>query len=247
MGFNASRIRFSAALVITLLCAGRAFHIIPRPAVSRSAAGYRQLLVMLASQNSPREGDPLRAATGIRPSLHPVTINAIANVLKSRANNSSDFPLRADQEAGIEPLQVALSAGRIAAEAIAKRQASSSTDGMKLQPDEEQAIAGRVVGVTMRLDMLEKALSERCRATSWVAKYAAWDSFGVLQQEELSKEVDRRILDDPLFGMSRAECLLALFLTTVEAPALELQNIAAAGGSQVDFLDEDRKEALLLT
>lgn len=96
---------------------------------------------------SPTRGDPLRDATRIRPSLHPVTIKAIATVPKTRAQNLQDAPLRVSSEA--TALQVALSAGKIASGTIAQRQAISAADGMKLQQEEESTVAGGIVGVTM--------------------------------------------------------------------------------------------------
>ena len=57
--------------------------------------------------------------------------------------------------------------------------------------------------------------------------------------------IDQRCLDDPLFSMNRAECLLAIFLQTVEAPEMEKLNTAVPGGSEADFLDSDRREVLL--
>lgn len=191
-----------------------------------------------------RKGDPVRAATGIRPSLHPVTINAIAEVLKARAINS--ISNKSDQEAQ-SPLQIALAAGQIAAEAIGKRQESSQDDEMTLEPEEAQTIAGRVVGVAVRLDALEEQLYEKCSRTSWVSKYGEWASFGVLKNECSTEKVSvsKVILDDPLFVMNRAECLLAIFLHHVEAPELELKNATVAGGSNVDFIDSDRREVLL--
>ena len=191
-----------------------------------------------------KEGDPFRAATGIRPSLHPVTINALAEALKVRAQNLNEMPMRVTKT--VEPLQVALTAGRIASEAVEKRQRTSEKDGMSLTAEEEQTIAGRVVGVIMRLEELEMALYEKCESTGWIAKYNEWTSFGVLKDESNEKEVDAMVLTDPLFGMNRAECLLALFLNTVEAPGLEKNNASVPDASQVDFLDEDRREVLLV-
>lgn len=191
-----------------------------------------------------RKGDPVRAATGRRPSVHPVTINAIAELLKARAKNS--ISNKSDQDAQ-SPLQIALAAGQIAAEAIGKRQESSQDDEMTLEPEEAQTIAGRVVGVAVRLDALEEQLYEKCSRTSWVSKYGEWASFGVLQNERSKEKVSisKIILDDPLFVMNRAECLLAIFIHHVEAPELELKNATVAGGSNVDFIDSDRREVLL--
>ena len=185
-------------------------------------------------------GDPLRAATGIRPSLHPTTINAIAEALKTRASNSPDTPLVV--EGDVQPLDVALSAGKIAATAIEKRQRTSGQDGMELTPEEGQTIAGRVVGVVMRFAELEEMLNSKVANVGWIKKYGEWDTFGVLEDES---QVQNRIKMDPLFAMSRAECLLALFLDTVEAPQMERIGQSAPGGSGVDFLDADRQEVLL--
>lgn len=185
-------------------------------------------------------GDPLRAATGIRPSLHPTTINAIAEALRLRASEDPNTPLVVGE--GTPALQVALSAGRIAATAIEKRQVSSKTDGMTLTAEEGQTIAGRVVGVVMRLKQLEDILHSRVVAVEWVKKYGEWSMFGVLEDESSVKE---KIQADPLFTLCRAECLLALFLDTVEAPQMEKIGWTAPGGSLVDFLDEDRLQVLL--
>ena len=184
-----------------------------------------------------KAGDPLREATGIRPSLHPVTINAIADALKKRAKNATSFDLK-------EPLTVAQTAGGIAVEAIQRRQAASKQDGMTLTSEEEQTIAGRVVGVVMRFPELESALQEACQEAPWVAEYYEWSSFGAVPPEQESS-LSEQLLMDPLLAMNRAECLLALFLERVERPSLEKSHQEVAGGSHVDFLDKDRKEVLL--
>lgn len=185
-------------------------------------------------------GDPLRAATGIRPSLHPTTINAIAECLKTRASNNPETPLRVSDD--VQPLDVALSAGKIAATAIEKRQRSSTEDGMELTSEESQTIAGRVVGVVMRLNELESLLNSKVSSVDWIKKYGEWETFGVLENEE---NVEDKIKMDPLFTLSRAECLLALFLETVEKPQMDKLGTSAPGGSGVDFLDADRQEVLL--
>jgi hypothetical protein len=191
-------------------------------------------------------GDPLRAATGIRPSLHPVTINALADALRARARNDADFPIRVNEST--QPVEVAVAAGKIASSAIEKRQKTSDEDGMTMTVVEEQTIAGRVVGVVMRFDDLEQKLWSKCQVAGWVSKYGEWDSFGVLVDESdvdtAVSIVDERIASDPLFAMNRAECLLAIFLQTVEAPSLLKVNQTVPGGSAVDFLDADRLEVL---
>ena len=117
---------------------------------------------------------------------------------------------------------------------------------MELTAEEEQTIAGRVLGVVMRLDALEVTLQERVSSVGWIAKYNEWSAFGVLPKEETdSTDLDSRIIDDPLFCMNRSECLLALFLKTVEIPQLEKAGKSVPDGSRIDFLDADRSEVLL--
>mmetsp|Transcript_30763 Transcript_30763/g.47166 ORF Transcript_30763/g.47166 Transcript_30763/m.47166 type:complete len:283 (+) Transcript_30763:164-1012(+) len=191
------------------------------------------------------KGDELREATGIRPSLHPVAINAIAEALKLRATGKEVLTVSED----VQPLQVAMTAGRIAAEAIERRQTASQQDGMVLEAEEGQTIAGRVVGVIMRFDELEGMLQNKVKEVEWVAKYDQWNDFGLLNDEPAKgspgDDVRIRIQDDPLFTMCRAECLLALFLHHVEMPQLTKAGVTVPDGSSIDFLDDDRRMVLL--
>ena len=191
---------------------------------------------------SPIKGDPLRDATGIRPSLHPTTINAIADALKYRAVKEDGMFFRVSDT--VQPLEVAATAGKIASNAIAKRQQSSDQDGMKLTPQEEETIAGRILGVVMRLDNLEETLFNKVSNVGWVAKYNEWATFGAL--ETGMEGLDERIKEDPLFSMSRAECLLAIFLKEVEIPQLAKAEQTVPDESKIDFLDADRSEVLLV-
>lgn len=185
------------------------------------------------------KGDPLREATGVRPSLHPTTINAIAEALKLRASGNKDYSLSVAD--GDKPLDVVVSAGKIATQAIAKRMDTSKEDGMAFTEKECQTIVGRVVGVAVRFGQLEELLVGQVASVSWVKKYNEWSSFGVLEDEGGVRD---RIRDDPLFTLSRAECLLALFLNTIEGPTLEGTEETVPGGSEVDFIDADRAEVL---
>jgi hypothetical protein len=187
------------------------------------------------------EGDPLREATGIPASLHPTTINAIAEALKFRARKKEGMAFRVSDT--VPPLEVAATALQIAKSAISKRQKYSEEDGMSLTIKEEQTVAGRVLGVIMRLDDLEDGLHEKVSKVEWIAKYNEWATFGTLETEN-DESVDQRIKDDPLFSVSRAECLLALFLKTVETPALEKANETVPDGSKIDFLDKDRLDVI---
>jgi hypothetical protein len=198
----------------------------------------------LNSSSSSNEGDKLRAATGIRPSLHPVTINALVTALKSRARASLTSSEAWPQET---PLELAMLAGEIAAKALLQRRQQSDQEFL---PPEEQAIAGRVVGVVMRLPELETLLASQCQqpGAAWIAKYNEYHSFGILGEELVSSNealVHDRVLSDPLFVLSRAESLLALFLHTVEVPQLQDRNASVPDQSSIDFIDADRKDVLL--
>ena len=229
-------------------------------------------------------GDPLREANGIRASIHPTAINAIAESLKARAvqiikkksdSNNDDDDDDDDDEMDyfrvtdtVGPLQVMVTAGQFASNAIQKRQEASvdTNDGMKMNNREEECVAGRVMGVIMRLDDLENELVERTMDVDWVAKYDEWPSFGVLEDESklilknesengksednndkdvMMKKVHEKIIDDPLFCMNRAECLLAIFIQEVEFPQFQKLNETAPDESKIDFLDTDRLEVVI--
>lgn len=123
---------------------------------------------------------------------------------------------------------------------------------------ESQLICGRVVGVIMRLRQLEETLIRRVMAKSWVRKYNEEGTFGVLREEcdeqmektSLDQVLAEKIVHDPLIRMHRAECLLALFLNTVERPTMERisssgEEVLPFGTSNVDFIDADRLEVLM--
>jgi hypothetical protein len=219
-----------------------------------------------------KTGDPFRAASGNRPSLHPITINAVADALKKRSQqqiktsrsdgDEQDSPQQQKYNFSfrtsdtVAPIDVAITAGSIASAAIAKRRqeqdATNEDARLKLTEKEEQTVAGRILGVIMRLDELEELLWNRVSNADWVSQYDEWTNFGVLeaegQQQQKAKRqsvVDQRIVDDPLFCLNRAECLLALFLDTVEAPQLAQAGETVPDNSKIDFIDSDRLEVIL--
>lgn len=216
----------------------------------------------LSKNNKKKEkGDSIRSTTGIRPSLHPTTINCISEALMLRSTNNPDIDI--DVSTTSEPLQVAITASSIAFKAIDKRNSDKDDTSEKFTMEESQTISGRVVGVVMRMNELEELLVQRVGSVGWVKKYGEEESFGVLgaecqsqggddiaannnnNQEDLEKKkLAETIKINPLFRMTRAECLLCLFLDTVERPKLESLGEAVAGGSEVDFIDEDRLEVL---
>ena len=160
-----------------------------------------------------------------------------------------------------EPLQIAITAGGIAMSAIDQRTAAANTDETTdaFTTEESQVISGRVVGVVMRMRDLERLLVERVNGVTWVTKYGEEESFGLLKMEcqatendkdvageeaQLEKQLAEMIKTNPLFRMNRAECLLSLFLSTVEKPQMKKLGQDVPGGSEVDFIDADRLEVL---
>ena len=81
------------------------------------------------------KGDKIREKNGVRPSLHPTTINALAEALKARAMNKEGMAFRVSDT--VQPLDIAITVGQIASTAISKRQQSSTEDGMQLTAKEE--------------------------------------------------------------------------------------------------------------
>ena len=162
-----------------------------------------------------------------------------------------------------EPLQIALAAGGIAMAAIDQRKTAAENDETTdaFTTEEGQVISSRVVGVVLRLQELERTLAERVASAGWVRKYGEEGSFGVLRDEyrllteekantnstkALEKQLAEALKSNPLLRMNRAECLLALFLASVEWPRLEALGMNLPGGSTVDFIDAERHEVLLL-
>ena len=271
----------------------------PVPALASAPASAPASALAAASGDGEEAGggDPLRASTGVRPSLHPFTINALADALLARhapekvpSIGDAGVPLdvAALDGTGHRPVDVAAAAARLSFLALERRKASCKADGdlRSIPTDAEgQTVAGRVVGIVMRMRELEAELARRVGGTGWVAKYGEHGSFGTLKSEcrrvadaevdadaeggagagvgagagagagaggqsagidpAIERELADRIRDDPLFRMCRAECLLAVFLHTVEGPRLAEIGEEVAGGSQVDFIDQDRREVLL--
>jgi len=150
--------------------------------------------------------------------------------------------------------------------AIDRRKAAAETDETtdEFPTEESQTISGRVVGVVMRMRELEDVLITRVNGAKWVGKYGEEESFGVLKKEcqfadetnnvsddnetsleTIEKQLAETIKINPLLRMNRAECLLALFLSTVEHPKLEMMGVDMPGGSKVDFIDSDQLEVLM--
>lgn len=181
--------------------------------------------------------DPFRGSN--RPSLHPTTINVLSDVLHKRSCKDPPF----DETKA--PLDLALGVGKLAVEAMTCRQKTSNKDGMEFSVNEQRTIAGRIVGVSMRLESLELDLEKACDGTDWIATYNDWDRFGVSPPSDSRiEDTEQRLASDALFRLCRAECLLALFMHNVEKPELEMAGETVPDKSAIDFIDEDRKEVL---
>lgn len=171
--------------------------------------------------------DPFRA--GIRPSLHPATINILTKAL------SADYELLQRRKKQCTPLERAQAASDLAVEALVhKRQIELERNEESFTPEEDQTIIGRAVGVVLRRNELMTLLQKKCQATSWIPRYDEWKLFGLPAHD-----------DDPFVALQRSECLLALFLSTVEDPTLRQTGATVPDNSVVDFLDDDRRKVLL--
>lgn len=200
--------------------------------------------------------DPYRDANNVRPSLHPITINILSQALKLRSSAFSDPNSSANstskQWSLDDPLEIFMTVSSLAAKAMAQRQSTSVADHMTLTVEEQQTVAGRVVGVMVRIADLQQLLYRICQDATWIAKYNEWHSFGLVPPKALSgsrqdyNDYDN-LLQDPLLLLNRAECLLALFIHTVEVPELLRKNCTVPDQSIIDFLDEDRRQVLLVT
>mmetsp|Transcript_35501 Transcript_35501/g.42803 ORF Transcript_35501/g.42803 Transcript_35501/m.42803 type:complete len:246 (-) Transcript_35501:37-774(-) len=223
------------------------------------------LPTVIAFSSNSGSGDVVRASTGNRPSLHPIVINCISDALRCRslahltAGNDGTIPTLDVEQKGVKPIDIAMAASQIATDALANREiackADESSDLDKFVEAEYQVIAGRVVGVVMRIPDLESTLRSKVRSAPWVKKYKDYSSFGVIEAEcdgdgndvlsgELKDSCLTCLKDDPLLRMNRAECLLAIFLDEVEKPKLELLGESLPGGCDVDFMSSDRLEVL---
>lgn len=195
--------------------------------------------------------DPIRCDK--RASLHPTTINAISQALFQRSQKKFLHK---------SPLELANAAGEIAILAIEKRVKaifadngididSLSDDVSELYEDDDMlmtneectTLTGRVVGVVMRFDELETMLFEKVSKVEWVSKYNEFESFGVIKGDQ--SQVWEKIQNDPLFRMNRAECLYALFLIYVERPSLEKSKVDVPGGSDVNFIEQEKLDVLM--
>ena len=133
------------------------------------------------SSSSP--GDKIREANNIRPSLSPTIINSISQALLERSTTKLSYiPSTTNQ-----PINIMVNAASLASKAIQSRaQSSTSVQGDEksiFNEEESKLVAGRIVGVLMRLHDLETDLVNRVRDVSWVKKYGEEQMFGLCKVE----------------------------------------------------------------
>jgi hypothetical protein len=181
-----------------------------------------------------------------RPSLHPLTIDAIEEGLKLRAQNVSTSPLRLI-DAQTEWFEVQYTAVKFADRFLEKyTKVSSATKANKEQhtwtEEELQTIGGRIVGVLMRLDDLEWEWNHRISTSSLEIPTNEWKTTLGLHPDNVEqlcpRTLDLAILEENDFARRRAERMLALFLLNVEGPAMKASGNEVPGGSEVDFIDD---------
>ena len=206
----------------------------------------------VAKKDESNKDDGISTAQAVeRPSIHPATIDALTKAILVRSQNDDRMPLRLSD--GVEGYNIMMTAGKIAQ--VGVRDASAVLPSMT--EEEGNVIGGRVVAIINRFLELEEDLVARARRYDSLSNATGADSekrqqewFGVVKEEILdsdieksSQQLDNQIQKDPSIARSRAECLLALFLNTIEGPGLRANNVEVPC-MDVDFLENDRYEAL---
>lgn len=210
------------------------------------SATQNRICVAFSQNPSSSFGDTVRLASGVRPSIHPLTINVISEILRKRSLDYFSGITDKRDTIQIEPLLI----DETIADALDKRNRACRADGSissdTFNGEECEAIKTRVVGVVSTLERLENALVTKVSGVPWVAKYSEYGAFGVVSNECCNQNNSSRnqydtmkaLLEDPLLRMTRAECLLALFLTEI--------TLGMTGRNEtIDFLDNERREVLL--
>mmetsp|Transcript_10411 Transcript_10411/g.22042 ORF Transcript_10411/g.22042 Transcript_10411/m.22042 type:complete len:552 (-) Transcript_10411:3799-5454(-) len=190
-----------------------------------------------------------------RPSLHPITIDAIEDALRLRAQNSTTSPLRII-DAQMEWFEVQYSIMKFAdrfMEKYTKAAASKSENDESPWTEEElQTIGGRIVGVLMRLDDLEWEWNHRISTSSLadpdspsMVPYDLWKTTLGLHaphpeavEQTCFRTVDASLSEEKEFARTRAERMLALFLMNIEGPGFEASGNEVPGGSTPEFIED---------
>lgn len=207
-----------------------------------------------AEQAELREDVDKTAEKSDRPSLHPITIDAIEEAFRLRALNSTTSPLRLI-DAQTEWYEVQYSIVSFADRFLEKyTKPSSKSDGELLQmwtAEELQTIGGRIVGVLMRLDDLEWEWNNRISTSSLgEAPGEMWKTTLGLYPDNIEQNclrtLDNALLEEVEFARARAERMLALFLLNIEGPGLKASGDEVPGGSHPDFIEDSVQLELMM-
>jgi len=192
-----------------------------------------------------REDDDKHQTT--RPSLHPITIDAIEEAFRLRSQNSTTSPLRLINDS-MEWFEVQYSVVKFADRFMEKYTKNKSTTPHDWTEDELQTIGGRIVGVLMRLDDLEWEWNHRVTTSSLVneVESTVWKTTFGLHPDDIEQNciltLDTALSEEEDFARVRAERMLGLFLLNVEGPFVEE---AMPGGSHPDFIQDELQLKLM--
>jgi len=207
-----------------------------------------------AKEESGEPGD-MAEEEPARPSLHPITIDAIEDALRLRAQNSTTSPLRLI-DGRTEWFEVQYSIMKFA-DRFLEKYTKASSNSNEWTEEELQTIGGRIVGTVMRLDDLEWEWNHRIGTSSLAEADSPsmipnnlWKTTLGLHAENVEQNcfrtVDVALLEEKDFARTRAERMLALFLLIIEAPGLEASGNKVPGGSSPDFIEDKVQLELML-
>jgi hypothetical protein len=228
-----------------------------------SEEDYHALLVAPGEISDSSEDDVIDSVENVETivgeepsqSLHPVTINAIEEAFKLRAQNMTTSPLRL-LDSNMEWFEVQYSIVKFA-DRFLEKYTRDNVHGPKWRDEELQTIGGRIVGVLTRLDDLEWEWNYRVCSSAlaqpespFVIPSDKWKSILGLHPDNVEqnciKTLDRALLEENNFARVRAERMLALFLLNIEGPGLKASGRAVPGGSDVNFIADDTQLSLMM-
>eukprot|EP00984_Skeletonema_dohrnii_P004045 scaffold1391_cov84-Skeletonema_dohrnii-CCMP3373.AAC.4 len=191
-------------------------------------------------------------------SLHPITIDAIEEAFRFRAQNVTTSPLRL-LDSNMEWFEVQYSIMKFADRFLEKYTKESKKKNKEPTWTEEelQTIGGRIVGVLVRLDDLEWEWNHRVSTStlgqpesSDMIPYNQWKSILGLHpdnvEQRCTKTLDMALLEEKDFARARAERMLALFLLCVEGPAMKASGNRSPDDSEVDFIQDSTQLNLMM-
>jgi hypothetical protein len=198
---------------------------------------------------------------GSRPSLHPITIDAIEEAFRLRSRNMTTSPLRLiDEQTEWYDVQYSIVkfADRFLENYTKHDNGGNGTDEeSKWTAEESQTIGGRIVGVLMRLDDLEWEWNNRvCNSpladadSPNMIPHRLWKTTLGLHpnnvEQSCTSTLDAALSTEGDFARSRAERMLALFLMNIEAPGVESSGREMPGGSHPDFIRDPMQVKLMM-